>query len=73
MSDGALVTREMIRNRARAAFMGGKSRDSHGMNPWTAAAQTWLHAYDTLASSTLSLQCTAGAARRVDAAQEVAA
>ena len=67
-----IVSREYIRNKARAAFMGGKSRDSHGMNPWTAAAQTWLHTYDSLANSTLSLQCTVGAGQRVDAAQEVA-
>lgn len=45
-----IVSREQIRERARAAFRAGQSRDSHHMN-WNATARvTWLQEYDRLAA-----------------------
>ena len=61
-----IVSRDMIRNRARLAYFAGKSRDSHGMHPWTEAAKTFVLAWDAIASSTLSVQNTAALAMRLD-------
>lgn len=45
-----IISREQIRERARAAFMAGKDRDSHEMNWHAVALPTWLHEYDRLAT-----------------------
>lgn len=70
MADGQIVSRAMIAQRGVKAYLTGQPRDSHNMNPWTEGAKTFVAAWDALAHSKLSLQNTAGVARRVDAAQE---
>lgn len=45
-----IISREQIRERARAAFKAGRSRDSHEMNWHALALPTWLHEYDQLAA-----------------------
>jgi len=62
-----IVSRATIRARARAAFDGGKSRDSHGMNPGALALVDWLAEYDRCASQVSNF--TPAAKMRVDVAQ----
>lgn len=45
----AILTRDDVRARARAAFEAGKSRDSHEMNWHAAALVDWLEEYNRLA------------------------
>jgi len=73
--DAPIVSRRYIRKLARAAVMSGKGRDSHGMNPWTAAAATFERRYDRLAALRKASHAshTAPVARaRVEMAQGVA-
>lgn len=71
MSDGAIISREMIRNMARSAFAAGRSRDSHGMNAGAEARTTWLHEYDRLSASfsAATSHPTAASTQRVEEAQ----
>jgi len=45
----SIVSRDSIRAKARSAFLAGKSRDDHGMNPGSAALHDWLTEYDLMA------------------------
>jgi hypothetical protein len=49
--DSSIVSRDMIRDKARAAFARGASRDDHGFN-WfcTAVISTWQHEWDLCAA-----------------------
>lgn len=46
-----IISREFIRERARAAFAAGHSRDDHNMNWHAPALATWLAEYDRLAGT----------------------
>lgn len=46
----SIISREMIRERARCAFAAGKCRDDHEMNWHAAALAEWLEAYDQAAA-----------------------
>lgn len=63
-----IVSREMIRQRARFAFLHGQDRDSHNMNP-SNALDTWLAEWDRLSTEFPMTQCATAARGRVDAAQ----
>lgn len=41
-----IVTREMIRERAREAFARGRGRDDHHMNPTAPAVADWQAEWD---------------------------
>lgn len=45
----AIITRDTIRARARAAFEAGLPRDEHGMNWHADALPTWLEEFDRCA------------------------
>lgn len=45
-----IISRNMIRARARRAFAAGRSRADHNMNPGAAAIETWQHEHDRLAA-----------------------
>lgn len=40
-----IVSRKMMFERGADAFNAGRTRDSHGMNPWAAALPDWLAGY----------------------------
>ena len=45
--EGSIISRDMIREKARAAHARGATRDQHGFN-WfcTAVISTWQHEWD---------------------------
>lgn len=45
-----IVTREMIRERAREAFARGRGRDDHHMNPTAPAVADWQAEWDRCAA-----------------------
>jgi hypothetical protein len=65
----AIVSREVIRAKGRAAFLRGDSLDSHGMNPWAPALEDWRDAYAAAADE---LHHAVTEARGIELAQEVA-
>lgn len=68
MADGyQIVTRVMIQQRARFAFLRGQTRESHNMNP-SAALDTWLAEYDYCTAN--EVKCTRPSWVGVDLAQE---
>ncbi len=50
--DQSIISRDMIRQKARAAFNRGAGRDDHGFN-WfcTAVIATWQHEWDLCAAA----------------------
>ena len=46
----AIVSRDVIRKKARDAFLSGRSRDDHHMNPTAPALEDWLAEYDRMAA-----------------------
>jgi hypothetical protein len=44
--DDTIVSRDHIREKARRAFVGGKGRDEHGMNPGALAIKDWQDEWD---------------------------
>lgn len=46
MVDYAIITREAIRRKGAAAFAHGRTRDSHGFNPGSAAIAEFHAGYD---------------------------
>lgn len=51
MADGSIISREVIRDKARKAFWSGLPRSAHEMNWHAAALPTWLAEYDRVAAS----------------------
>ncbi|MGI4846185.1 MAG: hypothetical protein ACRYF7_23085 [Janthinobacterium lividum] len=49
--DGQITSRSTHRARGAAAFDAGFSRDSHNLNPGSAAIVDWQHGYDTAAQA----------------------
>lgn len=68
MAEYQVVTREMIRQRARFAFLHGQDRNSHNMNP-SNELDTWLAEYDRLAAEFPCIENTPSHKARIDAAQ----
>lgn len=44
--DDPIISRDMIRARARKAFAQGRGRDEHGMNPGSPAVVDWQDEHD---------------------------
>lgn len=44
--DEAIISRETIRNQARAAFIKGRGRNDHNMNPGASAVTDWQAEWD---------------------------
>jgi len=44
--DGSIISRDIIRAKARRAFEQGRGRASHDMNPGSPALVDWLDEYD---------------------------
>ena len=43
-----IISREMIRSKARAAYRRGAGRDDHGMNPCAPAVVDWQAEWDRM-------------------------
>lgn len=46
-----IVSRTEMHRRGAAAFVGGRGRDEHGMNPGAPAIEDWQKGYDALAAA----------------------
>ncbi len=69
----SIISREVIKARARAAFLRGQDRNSHAMNPGAPALADWLAEYDRLNALASQLNHSAlMSGKRVDARQQVA-
>ena len=44
--DHAIISRDTIRDRAREAFIKGRGRDDHNMNPTAPAVDDWQAEWD---------------------------
>ena len=51
MTDYAIITREAIRRKGAAAFAHGRTRESHGFNPGSAAIAEFQKGYDSAANT----------------------
>lgn len=49
--DHSIISRDLIRRKARTAFAKGLPRDAHNMNPASLALQDWLDEYDRCADA----------------------
>lgn len=63
----AIISRDTIRARARAAFARGAGRDDHNMNPGSAAIADWQAEWDRMHAVLMQNHRRMGSGRQIEA------